>query len=366
MTNERISQEKSLYGLKVTRLSDVEPADVQWFWDKYIPYGKVTLLAGDPGLGKSWVTLDLAAKLTVGGQTPDRLSSMDVGSVILLTAEDGLADTVRPRIDGQGGDSALVHAVNCTLDPTQHGRILSLVDDTIALELLVRELDAKLVIIDPLNAFTGGTDSHVDAQVRRALTPLTNLAENTGAAVLVVMHLNQSTLQPALYRVQGSVGFVGAARSVLIVVRDNDNPDMRLMVPIKANLSGDMPAVRFTITDEPVLEWHGTVEVDVADLLAPQQPKTGNGKPSALARAQDFLMELLVGGPLPADTVFREGSKEGFSERTIQRAKNSLSIKSEKIQQEGKKGADHWVWSLPDSDRQLPLSPDGGVLNNSG
>ena len=242
---------------RVVRLVDVAPEAVSWLWPGYIPRGKVTLLAGDPGLGKSWLRVDLAARVTVGGETPDRQHRMETAAVVLLTAEDGLADTVRPRIDAQGGDASLVHVFEGIVDPDGHERLPTLVDDIAMLEQVVLSTHAHLVIIDPLNAYTGRTDSHVDAQVRRALTPLAKMADRTGAAGLVVMHLNQATTQPALYRVQGSIGYVGAARSVLLVVHDKDDPALRVMAPIKANLVGEMPALAFTITEEPALAWKG-------------------------------------------------------------------------------------------------------------
>ena len=113
-------------GPRVVSLGDVEPESVRWLWPGYIAYGKVTLIAGDPGLGKSWATLDLAARMTVGGETPDRQHHIEQGSVVLLTAEDGLADTVRPRIDAQGGDASIVHVLDGIVDQDGHERLPSL------------------------------------------------------------------------------------------------------------------------------------------------------------------------------------------------------------------------------------------------
>ena len=338
-------------GPRVVRLSDVESESVSWLWKGYIPYGKVTLIAGDPGLGKSWSTLDLAARLTVGGETPDRQHTMDQGAVVLLTAEDGIADTVRPRIDVQGGDASLVHILEGVFEPDGTERLPSLIEDVGTLEQVVIEANARLIIIDPLNAYIGRTDSHNDAQIRRALTPLSKMAERTGAAVVVVMHLNQATLQPALYRVQGTIGYVGAARSVLLVVADKEEPGRRLLVPIKANLAAEMPAIAFTITQEPALAWQGVVDVDIADLLSAIP-----WKQSKLEEAKDFLNETLGYGGVPSDEIDVASSKRGISQATLRRAKTAIGVLAIHIGEQGPNGEGYWECRLPsDQDDQDSL-----------
>ena len=350
----------AIEGPRVVRLGDVAPEPVHWLWDGYVARGKVNLVAGDPGVGKSWATLDLAARVTVGGETPDRQHIMEQGAVVLLTAEDGLADTVRPRIDVQGGDAGMVHVLEGIIDVDGHDRLPTLVEDIHHIEQVVTSTEAHLVIVDPLNAYIGRTDSHNDAQIRRALTPLAKMAERTGAAVLVVMHLNQATLQPALYRVQGSIGYVGAARSVLLVVRDKTDPDMRVIVPIKSNLSAAMPAVAFTITEEPALAWHGAVEVDIAELLAMTAPE-GHG---AREEAKRFLAEVLVDGPVPQQDVLKEARECGISDATLRRATKDMNVQSARIGKAGKQGGGHWVWNLPESlDDQDALCGESEHLN---
>jgi hypothetical protein len=298
--------------------------------------------------------------MTVGGETPDRQHHIEPGSVVLLTAEDGLADTVRPRIDAQGGDASIVHVLDGIVDQDGHERLPSLLEDIDSIEQVVNANSAHLVIIDPLNAYIGRTDSHNDAQIRRALTPLAKMAERTGAAVLVVMHLNQATLQPALYRVQGSIGYVGAARSVLLVVRDKTDPAMRVIVPIKSNLSAAMPAVAFTITEEPALAWHGAVEVDIAELLAMTAPE-GHG---AREEAKRFLAEVLVDGPVPQQDVLKEARECGISDATLRRATKDMNVQSARIGKAGKQGGGHWVWNLPESlDDQDALCGESEHLN---
>ena len=350
----------AIEGPRVVRLGDVAPEPVHWLWNGYVARGKVNLVAGDPGLGKSWATLDVAARVTVGGETPDRQHIMEQGSVVLLTAEDGLADTVRPRIDAQGGNAQMVHVLEGIIDAEGHERLPTLVDDIHHLEIVVMSTKSHLVIVDPLNAYTGKADSHNDAQIRRALTPLAKMAERTGAAVLVVMHLNQATLQPALYRIQGSIGYVGAARSVLLVVRDKTDPDMRVIVPIKSNLSVAMPAVAFTITEEPALAWRGVVEVDVAELLATALPE----EQGAREAARRLLQEILSDGGVPQQDVLKEARECGISEATLRRAMKDMNVQSARIGKAGRQGGGHWVWNLPESlDDQDALCGESEHLN---
>jgi hypothetical protein len=186
------------------------------------------------------------------------------------------------------------------------------------------------------------------------------MAERTGAAVLVVMHLNQATLQPALYRVQGSIGYVGAARSVLLVVRDKTNPAMRVIVPIKSNLSAAMPAVAFTITEEPALAWQGVVEVDVAELLVTALPE----EQGAREAARRLLQEILSDGGVPQQDVLKEARECGISEATLRRAAKDMNVQSARIGKAGRQGGGHWVWNLPESlDDQDALCGESEHLN---
>ena len=197
------------------------------------------------------------------------------------------------------------------------------------------------------------------------------MAERTGAAIVVVMHLNQATLQPALYRVQGSIGYVGAARSVLLVVKDKDNPAQRVVAQIKANLAAEMPAVAFTITDEPILAWQSVVEVDIAELLSATASEEG----SAREEAKTFLEELLGPGDVPAKQVLAEARECGISEKTLRRAAKDMSVDIGRTGEHGKKGGGSWVWRLSDrQDSAQEAGLDGqdaphvksGHLDNSG
>jgi putative DNA primase/helicase len=272
---------------------------------------------------------------------------MEPGASLLISAEDGIGDTIRPRLDAQGADVHKVHVLDTVRDVGGTERLPDLKEDIPTIEAAITRLGVRLLVIDPLNAYTGATDSHVDADVRKVLTPLAKMAERTGVAVIVVMHLTKTHQAPGLYRVQGSIGFIGAARSVLAVAKDESDPRHRVLAPIKANLAAEAPALVFTITEEPALSWLGTTDVKIEDLLrgAPDGESTG-----ALSEATDFLRQVLADGPVPAKQVAAEAREAGINERTLRRAKDTLGVHVERAYVEGRRGVAGWNWLLPDLD----------------
>ena len=349
-------------GVHAIRLSEVEPEEISWLWPGYIPYGKLTILGGDPGLGKSWVTLDLGARVTVGAETPDGNERIDVGAVVLLTAEDGLADTVRPRIDAQGGNAELVSVMKGVVDAEGHEHHPSLLKDIEHLEYMVVSTQARLVIVDPLNAYTGNTNGYVDTQIRQVLTPLSKMAERTGAAVLLVMHLNQDTSLPALYRFQGSIGYLGAVRSAMVVARDTQDPEKRVMALVKSNLTRSMPAFAFTIGgDPPALSWIGEVDTDITELLAAGPA----GNTSKRDEATAFLKSCLSLGPVPAHDVLSQATTADISEKTLRRAADVIGVEKSHAGEPGQQGGGYWLWQLPEGfDGHDALSLQSGHLAN--
>ncbi len=234
--------------LVVGSLADVEPEQVRWLWPGRIPLGKLTMLDGDPGLGKSLVTLDLAARVSTGSPMPGETERMTLAAVVILTAEDGLGDTVRPRLDALGANVSMIHAVVGVKVESGGEQGVTFPVDLDALQATVLQLDAKLVIIDPFMAFIGdGVNTRIDHDVRRLLAPLARLAEATGAAVVVIRHLNKSSMGSALYRGGGSIAFIGAARAGLLIARDPEDEQRRVLATTKMNLAREPPSLGFTI-----------------------------------------------------------------------------------------------------------------------
>jgi hypothetical protein len=330
-----------------TLLSAVKPETVSWLWPGRIPYGKLTILDGDPGLGKSVLTLTLAALVTRGWSMPfeDREPGVDrdPAGVVLLSAEDGLDDTIRPRLDAAGADVERVLA----LDRIPEGaafRLPVLPQDAIFIKEAVRRVEAKLVIIDPLTAFLGGdTNTHRDQDVRRALYPLYLLAQQTGAAFVVVRHLNKAAGTNPLYRGGGSIGIIGAARSGLLVAKDPDNPDRRILASTKCNLAKLPPSLAFDLSQAENgalrIGWIGESVHTAESLLA--APRDDEDK-SAVQEAVEVLRAILENGPVPCEQVKKDARKAGVFNRTLYRAKDLLQVKSKRLDFGGP-----WRWYLP-------------------
>lgn len=350
-------------------LSDVAPEKIDWLWPGRLPRGKVVLLDGDPGLGKSLVTLDLAARVSAGRGWPDG-GGCEPDGVVLLSAEDGLADTIRPRFDAAGGVPARAVALSTVSDTEGNERQIAIPHDLGTIEAAIERVGAVLVVIDPLAAFLAGdVNSHRDQDVRRALAPLARLAERTGAAVVVVRHLNKASGGNALYRGGGSIGIVGAARMAFVVGKDTEDEERRVLAPIKSNLAAPTPSLVFGLepaeNGAPRVAWRGQSTLDASALLsAPTDPE----ERSVLQDARDLLRDALSDGPVPAADVKREARSKDISERTLKTAKRELGVFTSREGESGKRGGGRWLWALPDPPSRikganpngLPPKPDTG------
>lgn len=309
-------------------VADVLPEKVAWLWPGRFAIGKLSLLAGDPGLGKSFVTLDMAARVSTGSAWPDAPNSPNpVGGVILLSAEDDPADTIRPRLDGTGADVSRIKVLSGVSRPGNSRQDVetsfSLDKDLGALDMAVQQTDGcRLVIIDPVTAYLGGVDSHKNADVRALLAPLGQLAARHRVAVIAVSHLNKNAAGPAVYRSMGSLAFTAAARAVWLVVKDRDAPSRRLLLPAKNNLAPDVSGLAYSIQPDglggsPVVVWEREpVTVQADEALGDVR---GRGT-ERLADATEWLRDLLDGGKVPARDALREGKENGFSEGLIRKS----------------------------------------------
>ncbi len=352
----------------VIRVSDVASRSVEWLWRGRIPLGKVTVLDGDPGLGKSTLSLDLAARVTTGGPMPDSTSGHQ-GGVILLSAEDDLADTIRPRLEAAGADLTLVAAFTAVCDEDGE-RPPEIPRDLPYLERAIITMGAALVVVDPLMAFLSReVNSHRDQDVRRALAPLAKLAERSRAAVVVVRHLNKGAGGTSpIYRGGGSIGIIGAARAGLLVARDPDDDERRVLAVSKCNLAAPAPALRFQLTEASngavQVGWRGTSGHTAEGLLA---APADSGERSALDEAKAVLSEILSGGPVDTVEVKKRSRAAGIADRTLDRAKAALGVRAKK-----RDFADGWSWVLPGAPDEPPTKaakdanpsyyPNPGVL----
>ena len=359
----------------ITNLADVEPEAVSWLWPGYIPRRKVTVIDGDPGLGKSTLTLDLAARVTTGATFPDgSRSDLDgPAGVVLLSAEDGLADTIRPRLDAAGADCTRVVALTTVTETTtrvsRSGDVsvktverLPTLADIGAIEQAIAQVGAQLVVVDPIMAYVGKADSSIDAEVRVLMVALAKLAEATGAAIVAVRHLNKTAGGNPLYRGGGSVGIIASARAGLLVAPDPDDPEKRVLAGTKANL-GPMPvALGYRIEEasngSARVAWLSPSDHTATTLLA--QPTADEG--GRASDAKDFLLDLLEPGPVAVKEIRQAANDAGLAFRTLERVKAELHIRAVKRGQPGEAGQG-WVWQLPKS---ASVGGLGGVADFGG
>ncbi len=331
--------------VRVTSLADVRHERVRWFWRGYIPLGKLTDLGGDPGLGKSTVAYDLAARMSRGLAMPDS-SSSDVdgpATVVILTAEDGLEDTVRPRLQAAGADLDKIVAIE-EIHDADGGRLPEVPVDTARIEDVVASKRARLVVIDPLMAYMGGeVNTHRDQDVRRALSGLKGLAERTDAAVVVVRHLNKTSGGNPLYRGGGSIGIIAAVRAGLLVAPDPDDDSRRILASTKSNLGPPPPALAYrlvSVDDVAKVDWLGRTEHTARTLL---DAPAGDDERDARGEGAAFLEELLAVGPLAAKEVYREAREAGIAKATLRRAKAQAGVT---VSREGFGEGGRWIWKL--------------------
>lgn len=326
--------------------ADIRPARVSWLWPGRIPCGKITVLDGDPGLGKSLLTLDLAARVTTGRPMPECATGEAPRSVVLLCNEDDPADTVLPRLEAAAADVSRVTILEAALEGEAHRETPFVLPAHLsALDELVARHHARLVVIDPLMAYLdGGVNTHRDQAIRRALLPVQMLAQRRGCAVVLVRHLNKAAGMSALYRGGGSIGIVGAARSALLVAPDPVDPRRRVLAPLKSNLASRPDTLAYQISgDPPHVEWLGAVAVTADTLLGGVAP-TGSAAPSREDEARAWLERELAGGPHGAQRMLKEAERRGFSASTLRRARVALGVT---ITKSGFGETGQWVWTLP-------------------
>ncbi len=356
-------QEQPKLGPVMTCLADVKPRDVEWLWPKRISIGKITMLAGDPGLGKSLGSLDIAARVSAGLAWPDASGVLQQpAGVIILSAEDALDDTIRPRLDAAGADPRRICAIEAIqdIDPITgrpRRRSFHLDKDMHNLAHALRQMkDCRLVIIDPISAYLGDSNSHNNAEVRALMSPLTDLAARYRVAVLAVSHLNKGHGE-AMYRIMGSLAFVAAARAGYAVVKDSHDVtgERRLVLPIKNNVGDDKSGLAYRIiekpgTDQPHVEWEpDVVYTTVNEALGIE--RSGNEtfesseqnerRHTQTSEAVDWLCSYLADGEKPACEVIAAAKADGISQRTLERAKPQAGVVARR---EGFASCSRWMW----------------------
>jgi hypothetical protein len=360
----------------VRRISDIEAKPIRWLWPHRIARGKVSIIAGHPGLGKSQLTAAIAAVVTTGSKWPVDGTPCERGSVILLNAEDDASDTIRPRLEAVGADTSrieIIEAVSLGFSTSglQETRTFNLKKDLGSLDATLRERsDVALAVIDPMSAYLSGIDTHVDADVRGILAPMAELAARHSVAIVCVKHLNKGSAKSgnreALLRVTGSLGFVAAARAGYIIIRDPDHSDRRLFLPMKSNNGrDDMPGLAFTIEscffpgdiETSRIVWAPEPVTITADEAIAATPTTDSSEPSELEATAEWLVDLLTdaGGELPKADVMKAAEAAGYKQRGVYRAREAAGVSFNQIGfGKGKRS----IWRL---DRDACVRPDPSV-----
>ncbi len=338
--------------LRVVNMADVAPETVTWLWHPYIPKGKLTLIEGDGGIGKSWLSCAIACAVSNGRGLPNS-EPFEAGNVLMLSAEDGLGDTLRPRLDAVGADVSRIYALAEPLTLDAAGLL--------RLEAAIIEHAPQLVIVDPLFAFTGGkVDIHRANEARAVTAPIAAMAERHGCAIVAVRHLNKARGGGNAGNAGiGSVDFYAAARSVLLVGKDPDDESKRALVQIKNNLAPHGKPQGYKL-EAGAFFWTGESTLTAGRILS---LNSDENERSAQDEAVEFLRDALADGERDVAEVTKEARQYGVADKTLRRAREQLGIRARRVGAVGSK--QKFYWALPQAD-DAQDARDDAQENNEG
>ena len=339
---------RSVPQLKLINMGTVEVEQIEWLLYPFIPFGKVTIIQGDPGEGKTTMVLQIIAKLTRGEPILLNLQSskeaqkdseenlkqevlpqdnpMQPVNVIYQTAEDGLGDTIKPRLLAAGADCSRVLVIDDREQP------LTMLD--VRLEEAIMQTKARMVVLDPIQGFLGtDVDMHRANEIRPLMKRMAVLAEKYHCAIILIGHMNKNSNGKSSYRGLGSIDFQAAARSVLIVGRLKDEPETRVMCHVKSSLAPEGKSVAFRLDKETGFQWIGEYDISADDLLS------GDARGQKSRIAKEFLLDILADGGMAQKKIEEEANKQGIKKKTLRNAKQELEIDSVKR-------GNQWFWIL--------------------
>lgn len=331
--------------LKLINMEMVEVEQIEWLFYPFIPFGKVTIIQGDPGEGKTTMVLQIIAKLTKGEAIFPRQEQkieekngaempvdsnvdnlMEPVNVIYQTAEDGLGDTIKPRLLAAGADCSRVLVIDDREQP------LTMLD--IRLEEAIVQTKARLVVLDPIQGFLGAeVDMHRANEIRPLMKRVAVLAEKYHCAIILIGHMNKNSNGKSSYRGLGSIDFQAAARSVLIVGRIKDEPEVRVVCHVKSSLAPEGKSIAFRLDKDNGFEWIGEYDISADDLLS------GDSRGQKSRKAKEFLLEILADGGMAQKKIEEEAEKRGIKKKTLRNAKLELEMDSVKR-------GNQWFWML--------------------
>ena len=319
--------EETKNGLQMIKMSEVQSQEVSWLWYPFIPYGKLTIIQGDPGDGKTTLVLNIAAWLSKGEGLDSEMKLSEPVNVIYQSAEDGLADTVKPRLELAGADCERILVID------EKEKSLSMVDER--LEKAIVQTKARMLILDPIQAYLGGgMDMNRANEARDMTKKLGALAEKHQCAIVLIGHMNKAAGNKAAYRGMGSIDFFAVARSVLLVGRVEGEPNIRAVVQIKNNLAAFGHPKAFALSEDG-FQWLGDYEITADEVLGGIAPKANK-----MEQAKRLLRELaLTTDAIQSNEIFDMADEQGISKRTLENAKREFGIRAKKIN-------NSWYWEL--------------------
>ena len=346
--NKQTDLKRLVPELKLINMETVEVEQIEWLLYPFIPFGKVTIIQGDPGEGKTTMVLQIIAKLTRGEpillkqqsqkeaqkdskeNLKQKVLSQDNPiqpvNVIYQTAEDGLGDTIKPRLLAAGADCSRVQVIDDREQP------LTMLD--VRLEEAIMQTKARMVVLDPIQGFLGtDVDMHRANEIRPLMKRVAVLAEKYHCAIILIGHMNKNSNGKSSYRGLGSIDFQAAARSVLIVGRLKDEPETRVMCHVKSSLAPEGKSVAFRLDKETGFQWIGEYDISADDLLS------GDARGQKSRIAKEFLLDILADGGMAQKKIEEEASKQGIKKKTLRNAKQELEIDSIKR-------GNQWFWIL--------------------
>ena len=324
--------------LKLINMEQVEVEKIDWLLYPFIPFGKVTIVQGDPGEGKTTMVLQIIAKLTKGeavlpsnsdeSALEEKTMDLEPVNVIYQTAEDGLGDTIKPRLLSAGVDCSRVMVID------DNDQALTMMDAR--LEEAIIKTKARLVVLDPIQGFLGAAvDMHRANEIRPLMKRVAVLAEKYHCAIILIGHMNKNSNGKSSYRGLGSIDFQAAARSVLIVGRIKNEPEIRVVCHVKSSLAPEGKSIAFRLDKDTGFEWIGEYDISADDLLS------GDNRGQKIHAAKEFLKEVLASGSVAQTKVAEEAESRGIKKKTLWNAKKELEIDSVKI-------GNQWFWMLPE------------------
>ena len=324
--------------LKLINMEQVEIEKIDWLLYPFIPFGKVTIVQGDPGEGKTTMVLQIIAKLTKGeavlpsdsdeSALEEKTMALEPVNVIYQTAEDGLGDTIKPRLLSAGADCSRVMVID------DDDQALTMMDAR--LEEAIIQTKARLVVLDPIQSFLGtDVDMHRANEIRPLMKRVAVLAEKYHCAIILIGHMNKNSNGKSSYRGLGSIDFQAAARSVLIIGRIKDEPEIRVVCHVKSSLAPEGKSIAFRLDKDTGFEWIGEYDISADDLLS------GDNRGQKIHAAKEFLQEVLASGSVAQTKVAEEAESRGIKKKTLWNAKKELEIDSVKI-------GNQWFWMLPE------------------